>query len=185
MTLSRPAALMLGGAGRYPYNGTFRRHWSQGEVRIDVAGRLAASSAPEKTWPAVVLVHQALAEVGGADRLSALRSVWEGVLTLPRHLLAPAQGGDLSLLMVASDPAGTSVAGVGLTQVWRWSPQRVTPLVPPGHPLPAPPGIPPPPPGALTLDEPLSGPLVAAAAGARSPLPKTPDEALRRCGVTP
>lgn len=185
MSSRLPAALMLSGAGRYPYNGMFERHWSQGQVQLDVAGRIAGSSAPEVTWEVVVQVHEALDGLGGADRLSALRSVWDRILTLPRQDLGPAQGSDLSLLLVASDPAGTSVAAVGLEMIWRWSPERVKPLVGQDHPLLAPPGIPRLAPGALTLDDALSGPLIAAAVGARSRGVGAPHETLARCGATP
>ncbi|GEM_PF-3576559 len=176
---------MLCGAGRYPFNGLFERRWSQGGVRLDLVGRVAASSPPEVTWPVVIRFHQALADVGGADRLSALRSAWDRILTLPRAALGPAQGEDLALFLVASDSAGISVAGVGLEMVWQWSAERVRPLVGPEHPLLAPAGVPRLPPGALTLDAAPEGPLIAAARGARSTTAVTPKETLARCGLAP
>lgn len=184
MSSRLPAALMLSGAGRYPFNGAFERRWAQGQVRLDLAGRIAASSSPEVTWQIVLQLHEALQDLGGADRLSAIRSVWDRLLTLPRHQLGPAQGTDLSLLVVAEDPAGTSVAAVGLEMVWTWSEDRVQPLVGTEHPLLAPPGIPRLPPGALTLDSRPSGPLIAAAVGVQSLTVDTPQETLARCGVS-
>ncbi len=174
---------MLSGAGRYPFNGAFERQWAQGQVRLDLAGRIASSSSPEVTWEIVVQLHEALLNLGGADRLSAVRSVWNRLLTLPRQRLGPAQGNDLSLLVVAQDPAGTSVAAVGLEMVWTWSEDRVQALVGPEHPLLAPPGIPRLPPGALTLDSRPVGPLIATAVGVQSQAVGTPQETLVRCGV--
>lgn len=182
---SLPAALMLRGAGRFPFNGLFELTRVQGDCWLSVAGRIAGSSAPEVTWDILVTVHEALADACAPDRLGALRTVWDRVLTLPRQALGPAQGKDLSLLLVATDPEGTSVAGVGLEMVWRWTPERVQPLVSPGHNLLAPPGIPTLPPGALTLDAPPTGPLIAAATGARSGAIGTSAETLALCGLRP
>ncbi len=178
-----PAAMMLGGIGRYPFNGIFEHGIATPGGRLHVVGRIGASSEPEATWEIVLQVHEALDGIDGEDRLALIRGAWDRVLTLPRQALGPAQGKDLSLFLVASDDTGTSVAGVGLDMIWQWSPERMLPLVAQDHPLLASPGIPQLAPGALTLDSPVNGPLVAAATGSETSKIGPPKQVLQQCGV--
>jgi len=180
-----PPVLLLPGAGRYPFNGVFDLSSSAEGCVLRVTGRVAHSTPPEQTWPVVLRVHEALRGVGDSDRLLTVRSVWDRVLTLPRQALGPAQGQDLSLLVFARDGEGTSLAAVGLQMIWRWSEERLVPLVPRGHPLLASPGVPRLPPGALTLDAAPAGPLVAACSSPREVPAPAPAEVLRRCGFSP
>jgi len=112
-----------------------------------------------------------------------------GLRQVPGADLGPAEGGDLSLLVVAADPDGIGVAGVGLAAALGRGPTGVAPLVAPGHPLLEPPGRPSAVPGVLTLD----GARVDAVIGVPSHLEPTlpalaaaslsPAELDRRCGL--
>lgn len=121
----RSRALLLGGPGPHPFAGHFR-------VRrggLQVAGRLGAGE-PELGWELAERARLALAGVGGGDRYALVQAAWAA--------LRPLDGGDLVVLLLAEDADGTVLSAAGLDGVQADG----RPLVPRGHPLLGPPGVP-------------------------------------------
>lgn len=115
------------------------------------------------------------------DRHGLLRRAWTLLSELSGERLGPRHGEDLTLLMVSLDERGVGVAGVGLDAIWAGSGGKFRALVPPGHPLLTPPGLPDSVPGVLTLEgEPAD--VIAAPTGVEPTLPSA-GELLIRCGV--
>ncbi len=131
---SSPRALLLGGPGRYPFNGHLRLVLERGSACLHLSAAVAVGSEPPVAWAAARALRDCLRGVEGRDRFDLLRSAWDRLATLDTALLGPAQGEDLALLMVAEDGRGLGVAGTGLAMLWQLSPGP-EPLVDPEHPL--------------------------------------------------
>ncbi len=181
-------ALALGGDGDLPFNGHFRVEVLGGRARLAAAGRVAHGAPVTEAFAVARRVEAVLRTVAeGAwwdtDRHGMLRRAWTLLSELPPARLGPAEGADLSVVFVVSDERGSGVAGAGLGGVWGGGEDRWRALVPPGHPLLTPPGLPTGLPGVLTLEiEPAI--VVGAPVGVEPTLP--PPEALaRRCGDRP
>lgn len=143
-------ALLVGSAGRYPFNGHFRVS-VPGEVGavLHVAGRVGSSTTPEQSWPGVLTLYKALHLVKGRSRVEMSRNLWDLLLTIPPERLGGSEGRDLTLLAVAEDPEGLLISGVGLGGLMGMVEPRARPVVPPTHPLLGEPGLPTGPPRAL------------------------------------
>lgn len=176
-------ALLLGDPGRAPFVGHLRARIDAGGAWLVGAGRLAAEAGVEGAYGPARALEAALRAVSGADRHALLWRAWEAVAGLPPEVLGPAAGADLSLLLVAGDGAGVSVAGVGLVAVWGRADDRWAPLAEGRHPLLAPPGRPARTPGALELD--LRPALVLGCPSHLDPAPPAMDALAARCGWHP
>jgi hypothetical protein len=163
-----PRALLLGGPGRYPFNGHFRLLVERGAARLHLAGSIAVGCEPPEAFAAAGRLHAALAPLEGRDRFSLLRSAWERLASLDPDQLGPGRGEDLALLMVAWDTQGLGVAGTGLEALYALDGQAV-PLLEGEHPLLDIRGIPASPPGLFTPHEPPSVVMAAAASGSVRP----------------
>jgi hypothetical protein len=151
-------------------------------------GRVGASQGdPQRAYSAARTVEAALRRAtAGAwretDRNGLLRRAWELLGAEPP---ASVGGGlDATVLLVAEDELGVGVAGVGLGAVWGVVDGALRRLVPRGHPLLGPPGLPGAVPGVLTLDGPLPTDVIGAPheLAALSPVL---DRLERQCGVLP
>ena len=186
--MSKVRSLVLGGAGPLPFCGHFRTEVVGGRARLSAAGRIAATADLQVAYDVSRRVEAVLRTAcEGAwwdtDRHGLLRRAWTLLRELPSARLGPSQGQDFSVLFVARDERGIGVAGVGLDAVWVHLGDRWRALVPPGHPLLAPPGIPARVPGVLTLDTDPSA-VLGAPTGVEPTLP--PPSALQaRCGGRP
>lgn len=143
-------ALLVGSAGRFPFNGHFRVSvpGEMGAV-LHVAGRVGSSVPPEQAWPGVLTLYKALHLVKGRSRVELSRNLWDLLVTVPPERLGASHGRDLSLLAVAEDPEGLLISGVGLGGLMGVVEPRARPVVPPSHPLLGEPGLPKGPPRAL------------------------------------
>lgn len=121
--------LLLGSPGPFPFVGHLRVTRMDGAVTLRLAARLAAHD-PETGWARVESARNALATVAGADRYAIVAAAWSA--------LRPFDAEDLVVLLLATDPEGTVLTGAGLDAVYADG----APLVPAGHPLLGPPGIP-------------------------------------------
>jgi hypothetical protein len=175
-------ALLVGGGGRFPYNGHFRLRLVSGETVLDVAGRIGASLPPEEAWPGVVSMFKLLRHAIGIDRVEMSRSVWDLLASVPPERLGPREGRDLSLLVVAADPDGVIISGVGLGGLLGLVGARARPVVPPTHPLLGEPGLPQGPPRALAPR--MMAPAYAAWCHGDSPPDNDTEDLFARCGVT-
>ncbi len=168
MAVIAPRALLLGGPGRYPFNGQLRLTVERGTARLHIAGVVSAGSEPPAAWAAARVLHRALAPVEGRDRFSLLRSAWERLAQLEPAELGPARGEDLGLLMVAEDTRGLGIAGTGLAGLWALD-ATAEPMIEGEHPLFGLRGIPATPPGFFTPHQPPPVVVAAAASGAVTP----------------
>ena len=183
-------ALLLGTPGRLPFVGHLRASAEGGRAWLRAAGRVFAGGDPVAAYEPARQVAAAILGIDTrGDRNALLWRAWEAVGALDPSVLGPEEGGDLSLLLVAGDPDGVGVAGVGLTAVWGRVPGlgALVPLVGGRHPLLAPPGRPVRTPGVLTLD-PIDGRDPVSVVGC--PAPDAPAIAIlegldARCGVRP
>lgn len=142
-------ALLVGRDGDWPFAGHFRGHLGP----VSWAGCVAADAGPETAWRAARAIAMAL-RAGGppqADRRRALSILWARLDGVDREALGPDRGEDLVLLLVAADPEGAAVSGVGLGGLWALWGERAEAWVTPPHPLLGPPGPPVRRPGVLTV----------------------------------
>lgn len=121
--------LLLGSPGPLPFAGHLRQSRVVGKVSLHLAARIAAPD-PETAWSRAEAARAALSAVTGADRYSIISGAWSA--------LRPFDEADLVVLFAATDPEGAVLTGAGLDAVYADG----APLVPPGHPLLGPPGIP-------------------------------------------
>ncbi len=175
-----PRALLLGGAGRYPFNGHLRLVVERGSASLHVAGSLAVGSEPPVAYAAAGALRRCLARVEGGDRHGLLRSAWERLAALDPSLLGPAQGDDLALIMLAEDGRGVGIAGTGLAALFRGG-AELEPLIDVTHPLLGIRGIPDAPPGVFTPHSPPRVVVATAASGALEPAPVSGWE--QACGL--
>ncbi len=175
-----PRALLLGGPGRYPFNGHVRLVVAHGAARLHVAAVVCAGSEPPRAWAAAGHLRAALAGVDGRDRFGLLRSAWQRLAELDCDSLGPARGEDLGLLMVAEDPHGLGVAGTGLDALYALGEQPEL-LLEGEHPLLAIRGIPATPPGVFTPHE-LPA-LVVARAASSGVVPAAGGDWRAACGL--
>lgn len=164
----QPRALLLGGPGRYPFNGHLRLVIERGAACLHLAGTVAAGSEPPVAWAAARALRRQLAKAEGRDRFGLLRSAWELLAAVDLSTLGPAHGDDLALVMVAEDGRGIGIAGTGLAALYALDAQAV-PLIEPDHPLFGIRGIPATPPGVFTPHVQLATVVAAAASGALDP----------------
>lgn len=122
-------ALLVGSRGRSPFAGHFRGRVTGGSASLAWAGRLKGSAAPETAWSAAERARDVLSGLMGADRFALIDQAWAALRSL--------EGGDLSVLLVAKDEEGLSLAACGLADV-RVGGQSVAPA---GHPLFDEPGV--------------------------------------------
>ena len=147
-------AWLLGDPTRAPFLGHARLRLDTGRARLAGAARLGLGGGVVGAYRAARGLEQALIEAasGPGDRYALLWRAWEALAGMPAEALGPAGGGDLSLILVAEDPGGICVAGVGLSAVYGLVGAELRALVEGQHPLLAPPGRPARTPGVLTLD---------------------------------
>ena len=115
MSSSPVVVWMPGSPGRWPFAGHVRGSWESGPVRIAWAGRIAHSALPDEAWEAAEALRDALKSVTGDGRFDVITRAWEAVATLPERWKTRE---DLSLLFVASDPAGNLLSAAGLAGVY-------------------------------------------------------------------
>lgn len=122
-------ALLVGSPGRSPFAGHFRGRLERGGASLAWAGRVKGSAAPEEAWAAAEAARDVMAAVSGEDRFGLIDGAWAALRTLERA--------DLTVLLVARDPEGLSVAACGLADL------RVggEPVAEAGHPLFDEPGV--------------------------------------------
>jgi hypothetical protein len=154
MQPDRPRALLLGGTGRYPFNGHLRLAVGQGEAMLHVASSIAPGADPAVAYGAAQAVHAALCRIQGRNRHDLLRAAWEALREIAPVDLGPAAGADVALLLFAVDREGTAVAATGLSAVYTFRNRVFDELVPADHPLLAAQGVPAVNPGFLTPTEP-------------------------------
>jgi len=186
--MGRP--LLVGRGGPWPFAGYFvGRLDPTPRSRVCWAGRVAVGDDLELAWRATRAVRGALLRGGpiAEDRRRALSVFWTRLDGVHRSSLGSAEGGDISLLVVAEDAEGAAVSGVGLGAVHAVGPDApASPWVSGNHPLLGHPGLPQRRPGAITVDR-LPPWLVAVAPselGAGDPVVGgRADGILPRCGV--
>lgn len=166
--MAAPRALLLGGPGRYPFNGHLRLAVQRGSAQLHLAAAVATRSEPPVAYAAAALLRAALADIQGRDRFTLLRAAWDRLAAMEPGALGPARGEDLALLMVAWDPDGLGIAGTGLDALFTLE-QPGTPLLEGGHPLLGIRGVPSSPPGVFTPHLAPQVVLGAAASGALEP----------------
>ena len=176
---------LLGEPGLLPFAGHFRLQARGRRACVSVAGRVAASAGPARAHGharavAGVLSTAADGPWADTDRHGLIRRIWQLLDDVDDKTLGPERGTDLSLLLLAQDASGTGVAGVGLSGVWVQV-ETWRSLVPPGHPLLAPPGRPAKLPGVLTLEQPCK--RVVGAPTHLDPVLPAADRLAQRCGV--
>ncbi len=122
-------ALLQGSPGRSPFAGHFRGRVAEGGAELAWAGRVKGSAAPEEAWAAAEAAREAMTTVRGSDRFALIDSAWAALRNLNRP--------DISLLLVASDAEGLSLAASGLGDL------RLDgePVAEPDHPLFDEPGV--------------------------------------------
>lgn len=177
-----PRALLLGSGGRLPFRGHLRLAVDRGQARLAVAARVAHGAPPPESWDAVLRLHAALSEARGADRWQLCRDAWERLVALEAGALGPAEGADLSLIMVTEDAEGETVSGVGLSGLWTLERGALRRVVPLGHPLLGEAGRPTAPPKVLAPAQPGPVYLASCAGEAQEPAPRG---VLDACGVRP
>ncbi len=168
MTPAAPRALLLGGPGRYPFNGHLRLSLRHDRARLHIAAVVASGSEPPVAFDAAAALRAQLVDVSGRTRFALLRSAWERLSELDLGLLGPARGQDLGLLMVAWDDDGLGVAGTGLSALHAVA-DGVEPLLEGEHPLFGIRGIPGSPPGVFTPHEPPRAVVGVPACGSVDP----------------
>lgn len=186
--MAKVRALVLGDAGPLPFCGHFRVEVVGGRATLAAAGRIAATADLQEAYDVARRVEAVLRTAAeGAwwdtDRHGILRRAWTLLREVPAARLGPAGGSDLSVLFASMDERGVGIAGVGLDAVWAHLGGRWRALVPPGHPLLAPPGVPVGVPGVLTLDQEPAA-VLGAPTGTEPTLPAPPDLPAR-CGDRP
>jgi hypothetical protein len=176
---------MLGDPGEEPFVGHLRITLSGEGSWISASGRVAAATGPAEAFvPARTLestLRTALTPLlEKSERNLLLHRAWSSIVGLDGTILGPAEGADLSLLLIAGDSRGVGVSGVGLSMVWGRYGGRWRPLVRTGHPLLGAAGRPARAPGVLGLPRP---PEILLGAPAHLP-PRLPErDVLRRAGV--
>ena len=180
-------AWLIGDPGRMPFVGHLRFAARVGDAWISLAGRVHPGDV-EEGWRAARELAAALDPIEertrglGAGRFALVRAAWALLGEAPRDGLGPAGGADVSVLMVAGDPGGVAVTGVGLTGVWgleaggQW-----TPLASEGHPLLSRAGLPSTPPGVLELERAIE--VVVGCPHPMEPELPAPSVMAERCGV--
>lgn len=186
--MAKVRALALGDAGPLPFCGHFRVEVVGGRATLAAAGRVASSAGLQEAYDVARRVEAVLrTSAEGAwwdtDRHGILRRAWTLLQEIPKARMGPASGTDLSVLFIAADERGLGVAGVGMDAVWAQLGGRWRALVPPGHPLLAPPGVPAAVPGVLTLDQEPSA-VLGAPVGTEPTLPP-PESLAARSGDRP
>ncbi len=164
-----PRALLLGGTGRFPFNGHARFVVEAQHAQLHVAARLAASCEPPQAWEAARALGRGLLNLTGSDRHQLLREAWQVLAVMEFDSFSPCGDQDLALLLVAVDARGMGLTGTGLAAVYEYDGSEGRPLVPPAHPLLALEGVPKEPPGVLTLHEEPRSVIAAARGGAMDP----------------
>ncbi len=183
--MSALASWLLGEPSLLPFAGHFRLQAAGNRASLAVAGRVAASADPAAAFAHARAVARVLSTAADGpwadtDRHGLIRRTWQLLDDIDDRTLGPARGSDLSLLLLAQDASGTGVAGVGLSGVWVHA-DTWRSLVPPGHPLLAPPGRPARLPGVLTLEQPCA--CVVGAPAHQEPVLPAADVLMQRCGV--
>ncbi|MCB9765782.1 MAG: hypothetical protein H6739_38765 [Alphaproteobacteria bacterium] len=176
-----PRAMLLGSAGRLPFNGHLYVERRGGPARAHVAARVASGARPPVAWDAVLALHEALEGCTASDRFALCRDAWERLLTIDRARLGPAEGRDLCLLMVVEDPDGELISGVGLGRLMTLERGRLRDVVDLNHPLLGEPGLPEQLPKVLGPQAP--GPVYLARCFGEPVEPPSAREALALCGV--
>ncbi|HCH64295.1 MAG: hypothetical protein CL927_16010 [Deltaproteobacteria bacterium] len=152
-----PQVYALGDPGALPFLGHFRAQVSGPRSQVRVAGRWGmAGDAVEACAAAARMEHRVRSLVASVerpdDRVVLLVGLWAAIAE-EAAALAASLTADLAVVCVAADARGVSVTGVGLAGCWfesdRQPPQL---LVPFGHPLMSPLGVPRQRPGAMTLN---------------------------------
>ena len=158
MTLSRaPLIFALGDPGPLPFLGHFRTEVAGPGALFRVAGRWAGAADAVEACAAAALVEQRVRTLARSvsrpdDRVGFLLAFWDAIVEESASLAA-ALTADLALLCMAADAGGVSVTGVGLAGCWfEAGSQPPQLLVPFGHPLLGPLGVPRERPGAMTLN---------------------------------
>jgi hypothetical protein len=113
--------LLLGSPGRLPFLGHFRLLVKGDNCSVAITGRIGHKCAPTAAWDLAEAVQDSLRQAHGVDSQSLMRACWEQVLTLPRKELGPAQGRDLSMMMVAADADKRFLSAVGVSGIWEQS----------------------------------------------------------------
>ena len=119
MTSHFPRCFLLGQPGLRPYCGTFTQRLVSEGVTAHIAGRIGHSLSPEEALSLATCASMALRGAQGKDALSLIRSCWEVLLVVPRRELGPAEGADLSLLIVAESEAKLALSAVGIDALWQ------------------------------------------------------------------
>ena len=156
-SLRAPQVFALGDPGALPFLGHFRAEAAGPGSLIRVAGRWGtAGDVAEACAAAARVEHRVrglVASVGRpADRVGLLVGLWAAIAEEAAEMAASLTS-DLALVCMSADARGVSVTGAGLAGCWfesdRQPPQL---LVPFGHPLMSPLGVPRQRPGAMTLN---------------------------------
>jgi hypothetical protein len=119
MTNSPSSSILLGSTGHLPFRGHFRLRIERDACRADLAGRIGHNTSPEEAWELACFIREAFQGAEGQDALSLTRSCWEQLLVLARPKLGPAEGQDLSLLIVAHDAKTSALSAAGLDGIWQ------------------------------------------------------------------
>ena len=164
-----PRALLLGGPGRWPFNGQLRRRIGGGEAELHLCAAVAHGCPPPQAWQAARALGACFDGLDGRDRFALLRGAWERLAGLDPRQLGPAAGADLTLLLVALDGGGMGIAGTGLAALWALDGPAPEPLLSAEHPLLQLNGIPPRPPGVFAPARLPARVVAAARAGALDP----------------
>jgi|GEM_PF-2169269 len=152
-----PRVLAFGDPGPLPFLGHFRAEVAGPGSVLRVAGRVGgAGDAVEANALAGAVEARVRALVHAVDRPDdrrvLLRGLWSALSAeAERH--PASMTADFAVCVVAVDPKGVSVTGVGLAGTWFLADrQPPRPLVPATHPLLSPLGLPANRPGAMTLN---------------------------------
>ena len=137
-------AWMVGDTGLLPFPGHFALRVEGRHAAMAIVGRVGADADLSEAFAASrrlasVLSTAAAGPWADTDRHGLVRRAWQLLAELPGPRLGPAEGADLSLLLLAEDVRGMCVAGVGLAGVWALFGDQYRSLTTPGHPLLCPP----------------------------------------------
>ena len=180
-------ALLLAPPGPFPFAGHFWLEARGDRSWIALSASIASSMGPVVAFSVAralrAHLQSALAPQAeqAPDRNRLLRTLWETLGSAPEPALGPPGGADLSVLALAGDRRGASVAGVGLSAVWGMYVDSWEPLARGAHPLLGPAGRPAQVPGALRLT--ASPRRVLATLAAQPPELPPAETLLLRAGV--
>jgi hypothetical protein len=150
------AAYLHGAPGRLPFVGHFRIALQGDGCALAVAGSVAQRADVATAFRAARTIESVIRGLlldPQTDHGTHITTAWTALTAIATSDLGPSAGGDLSILLTATDGECVGIAGMGLGGVWSWSSDTLTPLVTGDHPLLSGPGMPARLPGVLTLDE--------------------------------